>query len=70
MKVIDEKYEDPESDPDQDLNPYLLVRGMNPWVRIRTKMSRIRTLVFQYLFFFIPDGDIRFHCGPGSVFRF
>jgi hypothetical protein len=36
MKVIDEK-----QDLDPDLDPYLLVRGMDPRIRIRTKMSRI-----------------------------
>jgi hypothetical protein len=36
LKVTDEKEQDPEPDP----NP--LVRGTDPRIRIRTKMSRIR----------------------------
>ncbi len=33
--LIKESESDPESDPDP------LVKGMDPWIRIRTKMSRI-----------------------------
>jgi hypothetical protein len=38
--------QDPEPDPDA------LVRGTDPRIRIRTKMSRIRNTAYQYLIYF------------------
>ncbi len=49
MPVLTEEREsDPELDP--DLDP--LVRGTDPGIRIRTKMSRIPNTGFFFFFFF------------------
>jgi hypothetical protein len=51
LKVIEDIGRDPHQHPDRHPDLHPLVRGMNPRIRIRTKISRIWNTVCNLMFF-------------------
>ncbi len=63
--LTEERESDPELDP--DLDP--LVRGTDPGIRIRTKMSRIPNTGFLFLFLFFTNISVNVEGRPSLINR-